>query len=79
MRAKRFVLDNNIWISYFLAKQEQTLIDFVIASEIEIFICDELIAEFIDVAQREHLKKFMINKREAIKTMREISVHFTLA
>ncbi len=45
MRNNRFVLDNNIWISYFITNNQQKIIDIISEFEIDIFICDELIDE----------------------------------
>lgn len=41
MRVNRFVLDNNIWISYFITNNQQKIIDIIDLYEIDIFSCDE--------------------------------------
>jgi predicted nucleic acid-binding protein len=48
MRVDRFVLDNNIWISYFITERHHQLIEIVNLYDISIFSCDELINEFIE-------------------------------
>jgi len=49
MRVKRFVLDNNIWKGYLITNNHQKIIDIIDLYEIDIFICDELMNEFVDV------------------------------
>ena len=78
MRVNRFVLDNNIWISYFISKQQQVIIDIAVRNQINIFACDELIEEFKEVLQYPHLKKYEVNVREAVKIIKEITVPYSL-
>ena len=49
MRINRFVLDNNIWISYFITNNQQQIIDIIDLYEIAVFSSDELINEFTPV------------------------------
>ncbi len=49
MRVDRFVLDTNIWISYFITNSHQRIIDIIDLYEIDIFSCEELIQEFSEV------------------------------
>jgi hypothetical protein len=78
MRVKRFVLDNNIWISYFITGNQQKIIDIIDAYELAIFSCDELINEFTIVLQYEHLKKYRVNILRAVSLLKDITTHFTL-
>jgi len=78
MRKNRFVLDNNVWISYFIAKRQQIIIDIATKNHINIFACDELIEEFKEVLQYPHLKKYSTNIKEAVKIIKDITVPFTL-
>jgi putative PIN family toxin of toxin-antitoxin system len=78
MRSDRFVLDNNIWISYFISNNQQRILEIIDFYEIAIFSCDELIKEFTTVLKYKKLKKFNVNILKATKLLREITTHFTI-
>ena len=78
MRANRFVLDNNIWISYFITNSHQQLIDIIDLHGIAIFSCNELLDEFTQVLNYKHLLKYKVNIPKAVKLMKDITTHFTL-
>ncbi len=78
MRVNRFVLDNNIWISYFITNSQQKVIEIIEKYEIDIFSCDELINEFKAVLQYAHLQKYKVNSPKAIKLLTAITTHFTI-
>lgn len=78
MRSDRFVLDNNIWISYFITNNQQKIIEIIDFYEIAIFSSDELIKEFNAVLKYERLKKFNVNIPKAVKLLKEITTHFTI-
>jgi putative PIN family toxin of toxin-antitoxin system len=78
MRISRFVLDNNIWISYFITKSEDKLLHIIEKYELTIYSCDELILELRAVLNYPHLKKFDVNVSEAVKILRKATVHFKL-
>ncbi len=79
MRINRFVLDNNIWISYFITNQQQKIIDIISLYEIDIFCCDELVAEFNAVLNYDHIRKYRVNVSKSIKLLNEITTHFTIS
>jgi uncharacterized protein len=78
MRVNRFVLDNNIWISYFITNSQQRVIDIIERYEIDIFSCDELINEFKAVLEYAHLQKYKVNSQKAIKLLTDITTHFII-
>ena len=78
MRINRFVLDNNIWISYFITNKQQKIVDILDAYEIVIFLCDELIKEFTTVLRYPHLQKYKVNIPKALKLLKEITTHFSI-
>ena len=78
MRSERFVLDNNIWISYFITNSQQRIIDIIDYYEISVFSCDELFDEFITVLKYERLQKFKINVPKSVRLLKEITTHFTI-
>ncbi|MDI9364434.1 MAG: putative toxin-antitoxin system toxin component, PIN family [Flavobacterium sp.] len=78
MRFNRFVLDNNIWVSYFITNQQQKLIDIITKTKLDVFICDELLYEFETVLQYPHLQKFKVDIRNAVWLMKDITLHINL-
>ncbi len=79
MRVNRFVLDTNIWISYFITNSHHRIIDIIDLYEIDIFSCEELIQEFGEVLKYEHLRKYKVNIPKAIRLLREITTNFSLS
>jgi putative PIN family toxin of toxin-antitoxin system len=79
MRVKKFVLDNNIWISYFVTRNELRLLQIIDKHELVVFSCDELIRELKDVLGRSHIKKYGINVPEALRVHRRLTVKFKLS
>jgi uncharacterized protein len=78
MRSDRFVLDNNIWISYFISKRIPLLLEIINKHELTIFSCDELIDELRTVLNYHHLKKFNINIAGAVKIVKGATVTYSL-
>lgn len=76
MRSDRFVLDNNVWISYIISKRIPFLLKIINKHELTIFSCDEFIEELRTVLNYSHLKKFNINISDAVKIVRGATVHF---
>ncbi len=72
MRNKKFVLDANIWVSYFLTNNLLTLISAVSINKITLFYCNELLSEIERVLNYPHLKKRAINIKKALKFIQEI-------
>jgi uncharacterized protein len=78
MRINRFVLDNNIWVSYFITKSEYRLLQIIEKNELTVYSCDELVLELRTVLNYPHLKKFAVNISEAIKVLRTATAHFKI-
>lgn len=57
MRINRYVLDANIWISYFITQREHYLASIIFDNELAIYFCDELLEEIKRVSGYSHLKK----------------------
>jgi putative PIN family toxin of toxin-antitoxin system len=79
MRVNRYVLDANIWVSYFITNTEQVLTDIAIEHRITFYYCDELLQEIKRVLGYPHLLKYHINIGNAIAYMKQIGVSFILA
>lgn len=78
MRVNRFVLDANIWVSYFITHREEFLIQLIVKSEIAIFSCNELIEELVRVLNYEHLKKYKVDVKLAVRTVQQLTTYFTI-
>jgi|GEM_PF-985096 len=78
MRSKRFILDANVWISYFIVEKIETLTKVAHNNKLDIFYCAELLQEIERVLGYEHLEKYEIDKKEAIKAIQYIGRKFDL-
>jgi putative PIN family toxin of toxin-antitoxin system len=78
MRINKFVLDNNIWVSYLITRKEQKLIDIISDNDLTVFSCDELLEEVERVLGYSHLKKYKIDIPYALKTVRGATTHYVL-
>jgi hypothetical protein len=79
MRVNKFVLDTNVWISYFITKTENELLALAFTNKLSILICEELIAELKRVLEYPHVKKYGINTKEAVLFVKRMSVMFELS
>jgi len=79
MRINKFVLDNNIWVSYFITKRDQDLLEIIDKNELTVFSCDELIQELRTVLNYPHLKKFLVDVSEAVRVMRRATMHIKIS
>jgi uncharacterized protein len=79
MRINKYVLDANIWISYFINGKEDLLTEIVIENKITFYYCNELLTEIRRVLDYPHLRKYKIKPAYAVNFVKQISVLFTLA
>jgi putative PIN family toxin of toxin-antitoxin system len=73
------VLDNNIWVSYFITKSEDHLLRIIEKNKLIVYSCDELVHELRTVLNYPHLKKFKVNISEAVKILRDATVRFEIS
>ena len=78
MRINRYVLDANIWISYFITQREHYLASIIFDNELAIYFCDELLEEIKRVSGYSHLKKYNLKWKEVEAFIKLSSVHFYL-
>lgn len=78
MRANRYVLDANIWVSYIITQNENKLLDQVAEGNITIFICDELLKELKRVFKYPQLDKYKIDIPAALKFIKDIGVKYEI-
>ena len=74
MRSKKYVLDANIWVSYFITNRLTILIETVAINKIRLLYCEELLDEIERVLNYPHLKKYKIDIRKAIQFVKSIGV-----
>ena len=55
----RIIFDNNIWISFLIGKRLSELRPVFSRTDVEIFYCNELEQEFLDVAHRPKIQKYV--------------------
>lgn|SRR5574344_58947 len=64
----KIIVDNNLWISFIIGKRLSLLSYLLHSADIEIFICDELISEFLSVTERTKIKKY-VSKKDVTDTL----------
>ena len=79
MRSDRFVLDANIWISYFISERVEVLLHIIYENEITVYSCDELLEELKRVLDYGHLKKYKADVKEALRIFKEATCHFEIS
>ncbi len=80
----KVVIDTNVWISYFISKRFIEITQLIIDSDYQVFTCDELIDEIIDVISRKKFKDrvtfpidFYIQFHKKLTTYQKIQKQFT--
>ena len=78
MRVNRFVLDANIWISYFITHRQTQLVQLISKNEIDIFSSTELYEELEQVLNYPHLKKYKVDIKLALSTVKNVTTFFEI-
>ncbi len=78
MRVKKYVLDVNIFVSYFISNQQQKLASIIADNDLEIYYCNELLIEIERVLTYHHLKKFKINVKEVVMFIKTVAYFYSL-
>lgn len=76
-RIIRIAFDTNIWVSFTIGKRLNKLKSIFLNEKFEIFICPEIIEEYIRVARSDKLAKY-ISLQRTIDTLDLIEVFSTL-
>jgi uncharacterized protein len=74
MRNKKFVLDANIWVSYFVSNDFLILIQVVSLKRIQLLYLIELLQEVERVLQYPHLKKRNIDVKKSLDFIKSIGM-----
>ena len=78
MRVTKYVLDANIWFSYFISQQEQQLAAIILSNELTIFYCDELIEEIKRVATYKRIQKYNIEPTTVVRFIKMAAIQYSL-
>jgi uncharacterized protein len=78
MRNKKFVLDANIWVSYFLSNNVYILLKAISVNKITLIYCKELLIEIERVLDYPHLKKYNVEIKKALNFVKKIGTFATL-
>lgn len=57
-KAKRVIIDTNLWISFLIKNDFRSIDNLIIESKVKLILSQELLEEFIQVTQRPKFKKF---------------------
>lgn len=68
-----------IWISYLIKDNMKTVTTALRNRRIKVFVCEELFEELSRVLQYPHLKRFDVDVKNAIKTVKELGTPFQIA
>ena len=79
MRINKFVLDNNVWVSYLITRREQTLIDIISDNDLTVFSCNELLEEAKRVLSYPHLQKYKVDILYGLNVVRKATTHYELS
>lgn len=74
MQNEVFILDSNIWISYVITKQLQTLVAMILNHQLTVLTSEDLVEEIQGVLLRPKFKKYL--KQSDIKEL--ITLHLKL-
>lgn len=78
MRVKKYVLDVNIWFSYFISRQEKHLATIILENELTLFYCDELIEEIKRVSTYKRIQKYNLEALTIISFIKMSAISFPL-
>jgi putative PIN family toxin of toxin-antitoxin system len=78
MRSKKFVLDANIWVSYFLSNNISLLLEIISTNKITVLYCSELLTEIERVLEYPHLIKYNLEVKSAVSLVKKVGILATL-
>jgi uncharacterized protein len=78
MRKDRFVLDANVWVSYLIGRQEETLLGIIAEHRIAIFCCEELLTEIRKVLAYPHLAKYGVSRKYAMRFISDNTIWYVI-
>ena len=61
-RSRRVIIDTNLWIRFLISRDYSVIDRLLLEEEIQLIFSDELLGEFIEVAQRPKFRRFFPSK-----------------
>lgn len=55
----KIIVDTNLWISFLIGKRTDSLHQLLLRDDIIVYVCQELIDEFISVVSRPKIQKYI--------------------
>ena len=74
MRSKKFVLDANIWVSYFLSNNISLLLEIISTNKITVLYCSELLTEIERVLEYPHLVKYNVEVKSVVSFVKKVGI-----
>lgn len=73
----RVIIDNNLWISFLIGKKLSALEPILDSDDIVVYVCEELVDEFISVSSRTKIRKYVsdYDVEYAIQVMNDFCVY----
>jgi len=68
MEKRKIIIDTNLWISLLIGKKLYEIRALCSDDAVSIYVCEELVAEFVRIASREKIRKYATEER-AIETV----------
>lgn len=68
------IIDTNLWISFLIGKRTSILKALLSNPHLTIYICDNLLEEFNDVASRDKIRKY-ISEGDIIETLKLMEIY----
>lgn len=78
MRVNKYVLDPNIWLSYFISNRTEFVIEIVANRNVVIYRCDELLNELKRILDYQHISKYNLNKALVIRFIKQLTIDHKL-
>ena len=72
----KIIIDTNLWISLLIGKRMSEMRNLCNSNNISVYICDELMTEFVRIASCEKIRKYALEERikETVNLMKSSAV-----
>jgi len=80
MEKWRIIIDTNLWISLLIGKKLSEIRTLCSRDTVSIYICEELIKEFVRIASREKIRKYASEERatETVNLMKSSCIEVSI-
>ena len=76
----KIIIDTNLWISLLIGKRMSEMRNLCNSNNISVYICDELMTEFVRIASCEKIRKYALEERikETVNLMKSSCIQVSL-